>query len=1040
MPIFLSVYYEDGITENKRALISKILAKPQNNVRPQYPNTLCFTLDPADPVGRVLNLCSESASVCHEAAMGLHLGKANRLGGVYTGPCIEHTRCLAESGWPGQVLASQAFVEAAYVPPDVELKGLGRHKLKDLTPPEHIYQLVNPLLPQRNSRLLRTLTHVPNNLRPQNRGFIGRSEERQDLEALLVSSDHRLVMLKGPGGIGKTRLALQVAAETAMHFLDGVYIVFLESLDSLESLPSKLIDVLDLSIRRTRQPQAQLFAHLHDKTMLLILDTFEHLLPAPPLIMEMLDATPDLKLLVTSRVALEIPEEIIYPVCGLTFPSRKNDHAIDTYDAVQLFVQAAQRVKPLFTLSEENREPVRRICQQLTGTPLGIELAASWIRLFSPAKIAMLLEENVESLVTSRRDILKRHRSLRAVFDQSWRLLTATERNVFPQLTVFHDGFRTEAAVRITGATATILSSLHTKSFLWQTSEGRFRILQPIRQFAAQELALRTNVWLYLKDRHAAYYINLAAKHTPHLWTDRQQAIMRELTPEMQNLRAAWRWTVEQSQVAAVNKAIEFMYRFHRVRGHFQEGESLFQSARENLERTVSDNTTPEVRGTLAKLQECAAMFTFYLSKLEAAQQEMEESLVVFQELNLQRYEGFALIGLGMIAYEYGQLSEAEAYFRQSYHILNRLEDRYASSRAIRQLGNVHYTSGRYKQALSHYRESLALHKTLGARLGIADCLYSIGQIEAVMAHFSTAQENFTESLEIYRDFGDKQGTSAVQIELGMIDTLEGRFRDGKAHFEEALALRQQLGDPALIVEATLCLTGSAYSLGDFEQVQRYIHTLLELRSEYQQPVILGLTAIILGVFKIAQGRLEESRAHLENAVDIMTKIGYQRQRMRAQGYLILALILQGKLERAERLCYKSLDYINSIGARQFRGYRLTGLGMINVAKQSYAEAKHYFHQAIVEGVEIGMKPAAIDALQNLASQIVAQTDPETALAWLTLIIHHPASDTLQKQSARQAIKQLVEYLPAERVEAARDRGLNLTLSEVVAEILLDRR
>lgn len=1040
MPIFLSFHFDHGITSDVRHLIDQHFEQYKDDLSPQHASTFTCALTPSDSLQHILTLHKELISSNHAATMAFHVGKAIRLRETYAGPSVEHVRCLAESGSPGQILLSQTFVDTNYLPPDAEVEDLGRYRLKDLTPSEHVYQLVHPSLSRQNFSSLRTLDSVPNNFRPQSRPFIGRYAERAVLTAMLQTGDHRLITLRGPGGIGKTRLALQIAAETATFFTDGVYFLSLESTRTPDGFASIIIDALSIPVRGSRSTHDQLLAHLHEKNMLLILDNFEQLLPPPELLRQILNVARNVSLLVTSRAALEIPEEQEYPVAGLSYPPENNGHEAGVYDAVQLFVQAAQRVDPLFTVSNKNRASVHRICRHLVGMPLGIELAAAWVRVFSPMEIADHLMEDLEALATNRRDIVGRHRSLRLVFDHSWRLLTTEEQDIFLYLTVFQGAFREEAALEIAGASREILDSLCANSLLSQSSDQRYCMLRPIQQFAAKDLSLRTNVWLHLKDQHARYYTDLVASHTSDLWTDRQRVVVHKLAPEIQDIRAAWLWAAERGEVGAVEKSIEFIYRFHQVRGYFQEGESLFKTARDKLESTVSDAGTAEIRGVLARLQENAAMFSFHLSKLKEAREKLEESLAVFQELSLQRYEGFAYMALGMIAYEYGQLGKAETFFKRSHMVLNTVDDSFGRARSIYQLGNVHYASGRYQDALSHYRRSMEIHENLGEHLGIADCLYSVGCTESIMAHFDKAKKALVQSRNIYQDLGDKRGLSAVQIEMGLIATLEGRFWDAESYSEEALALRKELGDPALIAEATIHLAGAAYTLGNFNQVKRLANTVWELRSEYQQPVLLGFTSALWGILHIAQGQLEEGVANFEDAVDALTKTGYQRECMRIQGYLILVLILQGRLERAERLCLEDLDQIDSTGARQFRCYRLTGLGMINSARQSYTKAKAYLQQAVVEGVEIGMKPAAIDALQNLASQIIARRDPEVALAWLTMVVHHPASDAFQKQTAQQAAEQLAEQLPVKRVEAARERGRHLTLNEIAAEIRSKRR
>ncbi len=1049
MPIFIGIHFKEDVSSDTLALIDEAFVTHPDLARAHSSHVFCFALNTPTSIKRALSVYNQLASVKAQATIALHVGKAQHCGHTYIGPTVEHVQCIAESGWPGQILLSKDFLSVQPLPPDAEAEDLRWHRLRDLTPAEQISQLVHPQLEKKTFPPLRTLSSIPHNLPSQSRYFIGRRKERRELGARLRASSDRIITLKGPGGIGKTRLALQVAAETALHFPDGVYFVPLASLDAPEQLLSRMIDALDIEVNGRRKPEDVLLARLRRKRMLLVLDTFEHILPASPLLTKLLDVAPELRLLITSREALRLSEELVYPVRGLQCPPNHGDSSAPrasdptpphAYDGVQLFVQAARRVSPLFTLSKKNSASVIDLCHRLAGMPLGIELAASAIYVFSAQELADRIAHDMGALTTHRRDIQPRHRSLRVVFEHSWRLLSAEEQEILTRLTVFHSGFREEAALAVVDASPAILASLQEKSLLSKSTDGRFSMLQPVHHFAAGKLSLESESWRLLKDRHAAYYTDLVAEYTPYLWTERQHAMMRELSPELKNIREAWRWAVRQGQVSAVENSLEFMYRFYQVRGYLKEGEDLFRSARETLECEVSERTTPEVRGALAKLLECEAMFTFSLSKLEAAREKLNESLVVFKELNLRHYEGFALMGLGRIAYEYGQLDTAKTHFKQGHLILEAVGDRSSAARAVYQLGNVHYASGRYQEALSYYRKSMDMHEVLGDHLGIADCLYSIGRVESILGYFTEAKDTLKQSKDIYRDLGEKSGLSAVEIELGIIVIVEGHFQEGRTHFEEALALCQPLGDPALMAEAIIYLAGVCSYLGDAERGEKLVQKALELRSHYEQPAVQGFTSLLLGLFQLSVGDLESALASFQEAIDIMTAIGYQRERMLVQGYLIAVLIEDGQLATAEQLCHENLEYIELSGARQFLGDTLNGLGMLAIAEHSKEQAKKYFRRAIEVGFKMGALPSVLTAVRYLISHRIIQIDPETALAWLTLIMYHPASDVYQKYTAQQAFDQFAEYLPAERVEAAQARGQHLSLDGVVTHILSDRR
>ncbi len=333
--------------------------------------------------------------------------------------------------------------------------------------------------------------------------FIGRIDEVTEIADMLTDPACRLLTLVGAGGIGKTRLSIRVATQDLPDFVYGIFFVPLQPVPSADLLVSALADALSFSLRGQESPETQLVNYLQDKEMLLVLDNFEHLMPQGiELILTLLQACPSLKLLVTSREVLNLQEEWLYHVRGMPTPRHKEKTNIESYSAVQLFVERTRQVRRDFSLADEQAHVVR-ICQLVEGMPLAIELAASWTKMLPCSEIVSEIQHNIDFLTTNLRNVPEHHRSMRAVFDQTWKLLTRKERDVFKRLSVFRAGFRYKAAKRVTGASLPVLSTLIDKSLLQTEPDGRYQIHGVLRQYGAEQLVQQPEDVTRVYDLHS---------------------------------------------------------------------------------------------------------------------------------------------------------------------------------------------------------------------------------------------------------------------------------------------------------------------------------------------------------------------------------------------------------------------------------------------------------------------------------------------------------------------------------------------------------
>ena len=496
----------------------------------------------------------------------LHTGTAELRGGDYFGTAVNRTARLLSAGHGGQTLLSQSTRELLqdHLPPEAKLRYLGEYRLRDLSRPERAYQLNVPDLAA-DFPPLRTRSLRPSNLPAELSSFIGRERELAELERLLESA--RLVTLSGPGGAGKTRLGQRIAASVAGNYADGVYFVALAATSDPELVPNTVAKALGVVEQPGRPLVESLQRYVTEKHMLLVLDSYEHVLPAASLTAELLASGAQLSVLATSREALRLNGEHEFPVPPLSAPDPSGAGSVDdlaAYESVTLFVERAAAASPNFRLTADNAQAVAGICARLDGLPLAIELAAARSKLFSPQQILDRLESRLGLLTRGSRDLPARQRTLRDTIDWSYNLLDKDERRLFARLGVFSGGRSLDAVEAVCGPGLGIealdgLESLLNKSLLNQdegpAGEPRFTMLETIHEYALERL-LQSGEEQQIRERHLDYFLSLAEEMEPGYRREGQLLLLARTESEIGNLRAAFDWALEENNFEAAARLV----------------------------------------------------------------------------------------------------------------------------------------------------------------------------------------------------------------------------------------------------------------------------------------------------------------------------------------------------------------------------------------------------------------------------------------------------------------------------------------------------
>jgi predicted ATPase/class 3 adenylate cyclase len=768
--------------------------------------------------------------------MGLHTGEP-QIGASenYVGIDVHRAARIAAAGHGGQVLISQNTYDLvkSELPKDVTVQDLGEHRLKDLRQPKHLYQLIIAELPS-DFPPLKSLDASPNNLPSQLTSFVGRSKEIAEIKQLL--SDGRLLTLTGPGGTGKTRLALQTASEMLDRF-HSVFFVALAPITDPGLVASTIAQTLSVPETAGRSIVESLKEYLHSKSMLLVLDNFEQVISAAPLVSELLSVCGKLKILVTSREGLRITGERLYAVPPLALPDLKQLPALDTlsqYAAVQLFLQRAKMVKPDFTLTKEIAPIIAEICTRLDGLPLAIELAAARIKLLSPSAMLARLDvprhSRLEFLTGGARDLPARQQTLRNAIAWSYDLLDEAEQKLFQRLSVFVGGCTVEAVEAVVRDTTLLLDQLESlldKSLVREVEghnrEPRFVMLGMLREFGLDQLEASGEAET-IRYCHAEFYLSLAEGAEASLERTEQIQWMDRMEQEHGNLRAALEWskTAEGAGELCLQLASALGY-FWEVHGHFSEGRERLSAI---LMMPSAQGRTAARTKLLARAAELAYRQSDYAATVEFA----EECLEICRELSDRQGMASALIKLGNAATESGDYDAASDYLGEALMIWRERDDPHGIARALISLGWVSLRSGEYPLANALLEEALALSRELGDTRSMGFELSGLGEVALRQGDHTRATQLLEESLELRRQLGNKWGIGVSLGTLGLVALREEDWQRAVARLGESLEVRREIGDKGGCAWCLERLAETAAKQGNPEKAVRLLSAAAALR------------------------------------------------------------------------------------------------------------------------------------------------------------------------------------------------------------------
>lgn len=759
--------------------------------------------------------------------MGLHTGEATEVAGDFVGVEVHRAARIADAAHGGQIVISGATWTIVRDSVDgVEFRDLGEHRLKDLARPERVLQVLVPDLPA-DFPPLRSLDAIPNNLPIQLTSFVGRTDLVAEARRLLATS--RALTLTGPGGTGKTRLALELAANVLPEFSGGAYFVALAPVSDPSLVAPTIAQALGLQQSASMSIVDLLVDHLRDKRILLVLDNFEHVLPAAPIVSVLLRGSPGLKLIVTSRSVLHFSgeQELQVPALGLPPSEGRRGPSPDVltqYEAVALFIERAVAVNPGFRVTNDNAAAIAAICVRLDGLPLAIELAAARIKLLPPQAMLARLEHSLGVLVTGASDLPDRQRTLRNTIAWSHELLQAPAQRLFARFAAFVGGARLDEIERVCGPATELgidvfegIAVLVDHSLVRQTEEGgeaRFAMLETIREFALERL-VASGEEEAIRARHAHAYLELAERAEAELTGPAQRAWLDRLEGEHGNLRAALAWAVDAGEAEVALRIGAAAWRFWQMRGYLNE-------ARERLDTILALPDLDKHPLRLAKAHEAAGGVAYWQADFERARQHYERSLAIHRELedepgianDLYNLVFTRIIGLIERAETEEGLRDANwarGLLDASLEIYRRLGDERGIAKVLWGVGSVEflYQPDVGRQA---FLESLLLYRKLGDRFGIGWSLRELGVIELRVGDVEQARTFLSEALQLFDEAHDISGVTLLLNDLSRAEIAIGRVERGARLAGAAAALQATTGtDLATAINDALGSVSSAH-------------------------------------------------------------------------------------------------------------------------------------------------------------------------------------------------------------------------------------
>jgi predicted ATPase/class 3 adenylate cyclase len=840
--------------------------------------------------------------------MALHSGETEERDKDHFGPTINRAARLLSAGWGGQILLTEQARDYLSLPQGAQFVDMGVHVLKDISEPLHIFQLLSPDLHLQEFPSLVTISAHPNNLPLHHTPFFGRQQEIAEITARITDGNVRLLSIVGPGGMGKTRLALEVAVGLLEQFPYGVYFVQLAPLQNADAVIPAIAGALGFTFYRQDDPQRQLVDFLRDKSLLLVLDNLEHLIPAVTVVNELLIGASKLKIIVTSRERLKIGAETLFNLKGLPYPTGKADLADEEYSSIKLFLNKVQSHSPDFAPSDADLECIAVICALLDGLPLGIEIAASWIPLISCQELKDELDKSLIAISSPLVDLPDRHKSLNAIFEYSWNLLPVELVNLLMGLTVFRGSFSRIAAEKIAWANLMHLMALCDKSLLSTPLPGRFQLPIPLKQYAVTKIGEGSTDFADISAKHAGFYAQFLHDRKDDFDSDLSKQAMKETATEQDEIRLAWEWATAVVKTTELGMMMKSLFTFMDRSGYYKEGYHCFSTAYNAIVEKNPENADSVLRGLLLYRTKFEVRLTRYDDAIKSA----EELLAMAVSQCLPELEADALGILGEVNYKRGKLADAEELIKQCLKIYDKLGIITKQMYSIQLLAMIEGMRGNYTRSAELFNECIAKASANADLTASVRLRLMYAQATRYSKEYDIAIKTYSECLPILKDIGDRVNYAGSLNNLSIIyDEIE-RTDEALALQEESLAIKREIGDRRAIAISLGSLGVLLMHVNDLARAEACFQEAIQITEQNNDRTNMAVSLLNYGYLLLLTQKLPQARDNLKRAYALASEIGYSNIIVSAVYFLALYLLLCGEKTKAvELFSFAEAQYSN---------------------------------------------------------------------------------------------------------------------------------
>ena len=878
---------------------------------------------------------------------------------------------------------------------------------------------------------------APNNLQHQPTPFVGREDELESLVEM-VNNDASLITLTGPGGIGKSRLSIALAERSLSHFEDGVYAVYLHSVDDAKNVVTTIADSVGFTFAGG-DPKTELSNFLREKHMLLVLDNFETVMDAADLVSELVSNAPQLSIIVTSRERLRLRGEQVYDVDSMKTPT-KREQALDTlkeFAVVKLFMQSAKRALPSFELDDETAPHVAEIVRLVGGLPLGVELAAGWLEMLPVEEIVQEIEKSLDFLETDLRDVPERHRSLRAVADYSWNLLGDDERDIFLKLSIFRNGFEREAAQKVAGASLRNLTNLVNKSLLIREPTGRYFVHKLLRQYGEERFkdhddtdAMNTHM------AYADYYVTLVQKLEKVLQSSREEAAYDVLDKEIDNIRHLWKMALHYKKFEKADLLQETLFYYYLGRSMLTEGAELFGDFADLMEASGQQDAV------YWRARTRQSLFIARLGRnVEALQMAQNALNFCCNKQDLDHVAAYLVIG-NILMFQ-GDYAGSIQALENGAEILNSLDSKgiwyYPAIHSS--LGYVQYLKGDLKAAADIYEE---LIKTVNefdpARSTLANIKNNYGEVLLRQGDYSRSLKLFESSLELSQSPYNARMVAYAKMNIAGIYFQQTTYDDAEPLYEEAYSLYREIGDRQGIAHALSNLGNVAMTADDHEKAHKNYHAALTIRRELGEKRGIADSLSDLAYCAMTQGSMDIAQKYSDEALEIQREIGDRIGEGSSLANRALVKLLADEFGTARKDLAAAQLIGEETGSAFIRAGAYAGLGEVALHDENYEQAMVYFKLVLRENdVEEAPIAMILWALLGIARIKVERGETVSALQMVTLILRYPRNyiNIIEKR-AQKMLETLTASMDAQDVETTRTATKSLVLRNFIADLLAE--